>query len=105
MQQRGGQDIPGRGAEGPRRERARLVQGNEAKTAGAGAKRRGGWQKMKTLAAWAGIEPRVFPQARARGLPFRQGDKLLGHRTRCHALIGLTVNTISTLSPERVRVS
>lgn len=42
---------------------------------------------MKTLAAWAGIEPRVFPQARARGLPFRQGDKLLGHRTRCHALI------------------
>lgn len=82
MQQRGGQDIPGRGAEGPRRERARFVQGNEAKTAGAGAKRRGGWQKMKTLVAWAGIEPRVFPQARARGLPLRQGDKLLGHRTR-----------------------
>lgn len=105
MQQRGGQGIPGRGAEGPRRERARLVQGNEAKTAGAGAKRRGGRQKMKTLVAWAGIEPRVFPQARARGLPFRQGDKLLGHRTRCHALIGLTVNTISTLSPERARVS
>lgn len=37
-QKRAGKDIPGRGAEGPRQERAWLVQGNEAKTAWAGAK-------------------------------------------------------------------